>query len=142
MLRYRFKKKTHCLRGHLRTPENVSPGRYCKTCQAIWNKKHKRPSDNINAARSNKLGWTKQLYNSTKKKHKNKCAICRLKFKYSDYNTNACRDHKHSKPPKPRGLLCHNCNLMLGNAKESIKTLKAAVKYLRKWDASFSMVAG
>jgi hypothetical protein len=31
---------------------------------------------------------------------------------------------------------------MLGNAKESIKTLKAAVKYLRKWDASFSMVAG
>jgi hypothetical protein len=30
-----------------------------------------------------------------------------------------------------RGLLCHRCNLMLGNAKDSIETLERAVKYLR-----------
>jgi len=31
-----------------------------------------------------------------------------------------------------RGLLCHECNLLLGNAKDNIDILRGAIKYLRK----------
>lgn len=37
-----------------------------------------------------------------------------------------------------RGLLCHRCNLMLGNARDSIENLERAVRYLRS-NAQFSM---
>lgn len=139
MLRYKFEKKDYCLRGHPRTPENVSPGRYCKLCRAIWNKEHPSTSEKKNKARSNKLGWNKKLYLTTRKQQKNRCAICRRRFRYTpDSNSNACRDHKHGRVPKPRGLLCHCCNLLLGNSRESIKIMKAAIKYLIKWDKMFA----
>ena len=38
-------------------------------------------------------------------------------------------DHCH-KTSEIRGLLCHNCNLLLGHAKDSIKILIKAIKYL------------
>ena len=58
------------------------------------------------------------------------CAICpatepgrRLSF--------FCVDHDHV-TGEVRGLLCHDCNLMLGNAKDSEERLGAAIRYLRK----------
>jgi len=139
MPRYRFETKTHCLRGHPRTPENLSKNRYCKICHAQHQRENSyKYKSKKNVARRHKLGWNKDLYVQTKKKQKNRCAICKRRFKYSEDNTNACRDHKHGRYPKPRGLLCHCCNLLLGNAKESIQTLKAAIKYLQKWDKELS----
>jgi len=40
-------------------------------------------------------------------------------------------DHNH-KNQKIRGLLCRNCNSMIGMAKENLKILYSAIKYLRK----------
>jgi len=40
-----------------------------------------------------------------------------------------CVDHDHE-TDKIRGLLCRNCNLLLGNAKDSIKTILKASQYL------------
>lgn len=39
-------------------------------------------------------------------------------------------DHCHE-TNKVRGILCQQCNNMLGNAKECIETLEKAIKYLR-----------
>ncbi len=44
-------------------------------------------------------------------------------------------DHNHSSG-KIRELLCHNCNVLLGNAKDSIKILQDAISYLKKHETS------
>ncbi len=41
-------------------------------------------------------------------------------------------DHDHSSK-KIRGLLCHTCNVLLGNAKDSIRLLLSAVDYLKEY---------
>jgi hypothetical protein len=40
-------------------------------------------------------------------------------------------DHCHA-TKKVRGILCHHCNLMLGNAKDDIAILRAAIAYLER----------
>lgn len=59
--------------------------------------------------------------------HQNgKCKICRNDF---ENHSKACVDHNH-KTHQIRGLLCNDCNLILGYSKESVQTLCAAIKYL------------
>lgn len=40
-------------------------------------------------------------------------------------------DHNHNSG-KFRGMLCHHCNRGLGNFKDNINTLQAAIEYLRE----------
>lgn len=40
-------------------------------------------------------------------------------------------DHDHI-TGKVRGLICHSCNIALGNVKDSVNILKRLIKYLRK----------
>lgn len=54
------------------------------------------------------------------------CAICSRPFSKMP---NIDHDHKTG---KVRGLLCGRCNSMLGFAKDRVKTLKAAIRYLIK----------
>jgi hypothetical protein len=56
-----------------------------------------------------------------------KCAIC---FRTEHGGTNWHTDHCHSSG-KVRGILCHNCNVMLGAAKDEIPNLLSAVRYLQ-----------
>lgn len=56
-----------------------------------------------------------------------KCAICRGCIKEGIFHT----DHSHESN-KVREILCIGCNLLLGQAKDNIKTLKSAIKYLEK----------
>lgn len=58
-----------------------------------------------------------------------RCAICQT----DDLDGNRsklCIDHDHE-TGKVRGLLCFNCNTMLGNAKDKIETLQRAIEYLQ-----------
>lgn len=59
----------------------------------------------------------------------NSCAICSKVF--TDKKPHL--DHNHY-TMKIRGLLCNNCNLGLGNFKDSVSNLENAIKYLRKND--------
>lgn len=65
------------------------------------------------------------------------CAICgvkKLPFKVNDLQKRTdCMyvDHDHI-TMKVRGLLCHHCNTLLGQAKDSTIVLANAIKYLSK----------
>jgi hypothetical protein len=56
-----------------------------------------------------------------------RCAVCGGddSGSRSDWHT----DHDH-KTGKVRGVLCHHCNMLLGNAKDCVETLRQAITYL------------
>ncbi len=79
-------------------------------------------------------------YNEKLISQKHCCEICnihiddylliinrRRKIKRNSFNV----DHNH-KTNKVRGLLCHNCNVLIGMANDSITLLNKAAKYLDK----------
>jgi hypothetical protein len=69
-------------------------------------------------------------YNALAKSQNNRCALC---FKHGgDMKKALCVDHDH-KGKKVRGLLCFECNVMLGMAKDSILVLKNSIQYLQRF---------
>ena len=123
---------------------------YCKgLCRACYSKlKRKRDKDNgtvrsypetkrICALRP--LGWTVELFDTTKEAQNNRCAICRkiLNMDKKQNGARACADHKHSIPPQPRGILCTNCNAMIGQAQENPQILREAANYLEKFSLEY-----
>jgi len=61
---------------------------------------------------------------------KGRCYICKRPF-FGENKVRMVIDHDH-KTNLIRSLLCHGCNVGLGNFKEDINSLKNAVKYLEK----------
>lgn len=75
-----------------------------------------------------KYGLTLEDYEALLRSQRGRCAICRVKARSTMHV-----DHDHSvAKTKIRGLLCGGCNVMLGRAKDSVKTLKRAIVYLEK----------
>ncbi len=76
-----------------------------------------------------------ERYSAILKEQNMVCAIC-LKEEVARNRSKLIRslsvDHNHT-TGEIRGLLCHGCNLMLGNAREDIATLRSAIRYLEKW---------
>ena len=44
-----------------------------------------------------------------------------------------CLDHKHDESKLFRGILCGNCNRMIGFAKDNPEVLRAGAEYLEKY---------
>lgn len=80
------------------------------------------------------FGITALEYEMMHKKQNGKCAICGKPESANDKHKTELRqlavDHCHKKG-KVRGLLCTNCNLGIGQFKDSISILKKAIKYLK-----------
>lgn len=76
------------------------------------------------------IGWTPEMYAKVFTEQKGVCAIC---GNSCPSGRNLAADHEHTNPPKPRGLLCVVCNLMIGYAKDSIDTLNKAIEYIKKY---------
>ena len=70
------------------------------------------------------------MFDTTLREQGNCCALCRKPFTEKDYPV---RDHAHSVPPEPRGLLHNFCNSLIGFAKEDPETCRAAAEYLEAW---------
>lgn len=70
-------------------------------------------------------GWNKELYDETLRKQNGLCAVCEKLM------NPPVRDHDH-KTDKARGLLCHPCNKMLGDALDNSATLIAGANYLER----------
>ena len=70
-----------------------------------------------------RYGITSKDYDQMLDKQNKSCAICK------ESGIKLLVDHCH-KNKNVRGLLCHNCNILLGNAKDSPEILRAALAYL------------
>lgn len=66
------------------------------------------------------------------------CAICGRHEDMFKYGLGI--DHDHSSG-EVRGLLCTNCNALLGHAKDSIGILESAIKYLSR-ELSLESIVG
>ena len=81
----------------------------CKSCKSKRNRKQK-------------YGLTDEEYTSMAETTPH-CPIC-------GSEEPLVVDHDHS-TQEVRGLICNNCNLVLGHAKDNIETLKNAIAYLQ-----------
>lgn len=72
-------------------------------------------------------GVTPEQYAALLEQQDNRCAICRTDTPGGKGGWHVDHDHDTK---AVRGLLCHNCNLMLGHAQDNADTLRAALAYL------------
>jgi DNA-binding transcriptional MerR regulator len=94
----------------------------------------KRYFDNIDAERNRdykrKYGISLDDYNEMLKKQEYRCKVC------GEHASDVSKkrlfvDHCHN-TTKVRGLLCHNCNTMLGLAKDNTSILEEGIRYLKE----------
>lgn len=84
-----------------------------------------------------KFNRIKYIYGISKEDYLNlvsqtggKCKICEKTLIFKRLRPDsAVVDHCH-KTGKVRGIICHKCNVILGNANDDIKILKKAIGYL------------
>lgn len=82
----------------------------------------------------NKHKLTNEQYEGMFKYYDNKCAICRQEETRRNKTggvTCLVVDHCHT-DLNIRGLLCHNCNHLIGCAKDDIQILQSAIEYLQQ----------
>lgn len=74
-----------------------------------------------------RYGITKIQFDAMLATQGNCCAVCMTPN--PGWKHGWAVDHCHT-TNAVRGLLCHNCNVALGHAKENIVTLRAMIRYL------------
>jgi hypothetical protein len=154
------KRKTHCLRGHERTPENVTPKGSCKKCRyeraKVWVKEHperakaygkKWRDENKEQDRERKKKYREEdperFRNNTIRSRygieaedveqivESQNNSCAICLKVFESRNDRRIDHCHI-TGKVRGILCHKCNSALGYFGEDTKNLSRAIVYLEK----------
>jgi hypothetical protein len=100
-----------------------------------WDKTH---LDSIkNSELKQDFGLTLNRYNQFLEKQRGVCAVCGCPETRKANKGNKIKrlavDHCHN-TKKVRGLLCQDCNIMLGLAKENVTIFQNAITYLLKND--------
>lgn len=122
------------LTNHCQDCKNANYRKWSKTNEKVREKAKRDYHENKPKHRDWELkrvfGISLDNYNEMLKKQNGVCKIC--------YNPEVSKkskvlsvDHCHT-TGKIRGLLCSNCNLGLGNLKDSIKFLENAINYLKE----------
>ena len=117
-------------------PESKSGNSWNPRCKPCVNKiaryKHKaNPLIRKNYHLRYNYGITLDEYNKKFNAQNGKCAICSTS-KSGGKGTHFYVDHNHT-TKKIRGLLCHSCNFVIGNARENTDILTNAINYLEYW---------
>lgn len=82
-------------------------------------------------SRTLKVCITSKFCQTLLRKQNYRCAICRAK-KPGVLTKRFALDHCH-KTNKIRGFLCRKCNVALGSFDDSVKLLKSAIRYLKRF---------
>jgi hypothetical protein len=108
----------------------------CKPCGKIHSKKVDQITEKNRYHKTGKFKLTErkygvdvEQYNKMFNDQNGCCAICGTH--QTNFEKSLAVDHCHSSR-KVRGLLCTNCNLMLGCAKDNENILLSALQYLKK----------
>lgn len=108
----------------------------CKKCRSERNKKYRATTNAKNLKKINtrklRTGFTAEYYNLKLIEQNNACAICgtNVPSGRGDFHADHCHLTKQT-----RGLLCLQCNAGLGQFKDNIENLKAAIEYLEYYKA-------
>ena len=110
----------------------------CKDCEKPMRDLYKnKPENKIRAtktrrswARKTKYNFPQELYDERLDDQGGVCAICGTDNPGGRGQFHA--DHNHQ-TNQPRGVLCHNCNVALGNFKDNPELLEKAIVYLSKY---------
>jgi hypothetical protein len=78
-----------------------------------------------------RYGVSIEEYNSMLIEQEESCEICKKHM--SNFKRNLHVDHNHT-TKKVRGLLCVNCNIIIGNSFEDKNILANAIEYLNKYE--------
>jgi len=119
--------KRFCPRGHDTKFVGRNKQRQCRQCANEMSIQYSRkyPERIRNSQLKYQYGITLNQYNVLLLKQKRKCLGCNIVAKH------LVVDHDH-KTGKVRGLLCHNCNCVIGYALENPKTLKNLASYIKR----------
>lgn len=101
----------------------------CSSCKPIHEKKMNRLYDRKKWYRD-QYGITLEGYTEMFKNQNGRCSICEIP--QEELTIALAVDHCHS-TGNVRGLLCRNCNLMIGFAKDNKELLSSAIQYLEKY---------
>lgn len=122
-----------CKRGHQKTQQTLVFTKCkngirptdCKKCRSLRVKEFGRSS-----AYYKRYGITKENWQELFSQQNGCCLIC-LKHQ-SELKAILVVDHDHVSG-KVRGLLCHACNLIIGNANDDSSVLQRAINYLKSF---------
>lgn len=153
---------SRCEKNKDREAFYTNPGRrdglatYCKECQKEYSKsryhspeqhKQRKMSEEANKVKrkeSSRKWYLKSTYSLTIEQYDNMlvsqsglCEICNTqitsnRFFDVDHDHACCNGYK-SCGKCVRGLVCFNCNSVLGHSKESVPLLLSAVRYIEKY---------
>jgi hypothetical protein len=128
----------NCKQTKIATEFNInslqSDGLYpwCKKCRSQRSKSDYEGPVKKNTRYLKTYNISLDEYNNKLQEQDGKCCICKNTCDRTlsvDHDRSCCSDNK-SCGKCIRGLLCRHCNLLLGNAKDKIETLKSAIEYL------------
>jgi hypothetical protein len=112
---------------------------YCKDCRREYTKeKLKNPKHREKVKeekrvyfRSEKYGISRDDFGRMLASQNGVCAICGKSREERGHKRDFHVDHDH-KTNRVRGILCHQCNLMLGNCNDDVDILRRAIQYIER----------
>lgn len=135
-------KKTHCKRGHLRSPENVNRHGDCIQCRDdrmnSWRKNNpdyerkwceENPERRRAISLASHTGIDKEAVYQYLLEREN-TSVCDICQQECSTGNNLSLDHDHE-TNEIRGLLCKKCNSGLGMFNDSVKLMELATEYLK-----------
>ena len=125
--------------GAPRNPMRHFRRSHCKACDAEKSKKYltqpgvKERKAEIKRRNNRKRSYNfpPELFDKRFEEQGQVCAICKSPEAGGRGTFHADHDHQAM---EPRGVLCHNCNVALGNFQDNEEILIAAIEYIRKWN--------
>jgi Recombination endonuclease VII len=111
---------------------------YCKPCRSVYVKKQYSYEAKRDAHLRRTYGITLDEYNLLFFKQGGLCAICGHPEWITDPYTKQTKwlvlDHNHE-TGAPRELLCHRCNIVLGELETDRRVINKMLRYLKKHES-------